>query len=128
MFILSFHKKHRVVLARFSGVVSSEDLKQLDNALAALVAREGFVPGIFDFSTIEASAVPKSFLVTYARLPQILLAQERIIVAPQPEVYDLACAFAVQQRDSGNMEPKVVRDLEDAYRLFGVNEAGFQTL
>jgi hypothetical protein len=55
MFVLSFQKKHRVVLARFSGIVSSEDLKQLDYALAALVARKGFVRGIFDFSTIEAS-------------------------------------------------------------------------
>ena len=127
MFVLSFHKTHRVVMARFSGVVSSEDLKRLDDALAALVSREGFVRGIFDFSIIEASAVPKSFLVTYARLPQILLAQERVIVAPQQEVFDLACAYAVQQRDFGNMEPKVVRSLEDAYRLFGVDEAGFET-
>jgi len=47
--------------------------------------------GIFDFSTIEAIAVPKSFLTTYARLPQTnLMAQERKIVAPQPEVYELA--------------------------------------
>jgi hypothetical protein len=125
MFVLSFDKKHRVVLARFFGIVSSDDLKQLDDSLAALVAREGFVGGIFDFSPIEASAVPKSFLVTYARLPQILLAQERVIVAPQSEVYGLACEYAAQQRDFGNMEPKVVRNLEDAYRLFGVDEGGF---
>ena len=128
MFVLSFHKEHRVALARFSGIVSSEDLTQLDDALAALVTREGFVRGIFDFSTIEANAVPRSFLVTYARLPQILLAQERVIVAPQQEVYDLACAYAVQQRDFGNMEPTVVRDLKEAYRLFGVEETGFGPL
>jgi hypothetical protein len=127
MFVLSFHKKHRVALAQFFGIVSSEDLKQLDYALAALVAREGFMRGIFDFSPIEANAVPKSFLVTYARLPQILLAEERVIVAPQQEVYDLACAYAIQQRASGNMEPRVVRDLEDAYRLLGVDEADFGT-
>jgi hypothetical protein len=58
-------------------------------------------------------------------LPQILLGQERVIVVPQQEAYDLACAYAVQQRNSGNMEPKVVRDLVDAYRLFGVSEADF---
>jgi hypothetical protein len=108
-----------------AGAGIAEDLKQLDNALAALVAREGFMRGIFDFSAIEANAVPKSFLVTYARLPQIL-AEERVIVAPQQEVYDLARAYAVQQRDSGNIEPKVVRDLQDACRLFGVDEAGFE--
>ena len=105
--------------------MSSEDLERIDGALAAFVAREGFVRGIFDFSTIEANAVPLTFLVRYGRLPQILLGQERVIVVPQQEAYDLACAYAVQQRDFGNMEPKIVRDLADAYRLFGVNEADF---
>ena len=126
MYVLSFHEKHRIALARFSGIVSTEDFERLDNALAALVAREGFMPGIFDFSAIEAHAVPKTFLVKYARLPQVLLGQERVIVAPQQEVYDLACAFAVQQRDFGNMEPKVVRVMDDACRLFGVDEADFE--
>ena len=125
MFVLSFDEQHRVVLARFSGIVSSEDLERIDDALATLVAREGFVRGIFDFSAVEANAVPLTFLVRYGRLPQILLGQERAIVAPQQEVYDLACAYAVQQLDFGNMEPKVVRDLDDAYRLFGVAEADF---
>jgi hypothetical protein len=37
-------------------------------------------------------------------LPQILLGQERIIVAPQQEIYELACAYAAQQRDFGNVE------------------------
>ena len=126
MYVLSFHEKHRIALARFSGVVSTEDFERLDNALAALVAREGFMPGIFDFSTIHAHAVPRTFLVRYARLPQILLGQERVIVAPQQEVYDLACAYVVQQRDFGNMEPKVVRGLDDACRLFGVDGADFE--
>src|SRR5215467_6897676 len=125
MYVLSFHEKHRLVLARFSGVVSTEDFERLDDALAALVAREGFMPGIFDFSAIDAHAVPATFLVRHARLPQVLLGQERIIVAPQQEVYDLACAFAAQQRDFGNTEPKVVRHLGDACRLFGVDEADF---
>jgi hypothetical protein len=125
MFVLSFDEQNRVVLARFSGIVSTEDLERIDVALAALVAREGFVRGIFDFSTIEVNAVPQTFLVRYGRLPQILLGQERVIVAPQQEVYDLACAYAVQQRDFGNMEPKVVRELDDACRLFGIDEADF---
>jgi hypothetical protein len=127
MFVLSFHKKHRIVLARFSGVVSSEDLRQLDEALAALVAQEGFMRGIFDFSSIEANAVPRSFLTAYARLPQtILMGQERVIVAPQPDVYELAFAYAVQQRDSGDMEPKIVLNLADAFRLFDTDGAGFE--
>ena len=105
-----------------------EDQKGEFRDVMERLAREGFVRGIFDFSVIEASAVPRSFLVAYARLPQILLDRQRVIVAPQQEVYDLACAYAVQQLDFGNMKPEVVRALEDAYRLLGIDEADFKAL
>jgi hypothetical protein len=59
-------------------------------------------------------------------LPQILLGQERIIVAPQQEIYELACAYAVQQRDFGNVEPQVVRTLGDAYRILDLHQADFR--
>jgi hypothetical protein len=86
---------------QFAGVLSTEDIEGFDKALAAFVSRHGFARGIFDFSSVQANAVPQSFLVWRARLPQILLGQERIIVAPQQEIYELACAYAAQQRDFG---------------------------
>jgi hypothetical protein len=98
MFSLSFDSNHRVVLAQFGGVLSTEDIEDFDKALAAFVSRHGFARGIFDFSSIQANAVPQSFLVRRARLPQILLGQERIIVAPQQEIYELACAYRINVR------------------------------
>jgi len=38
-------------------------LKVFDKALAAFVSRHGFARGIFDFSSVQANAVPQSFLV-----------------------------------------------------------------
>jgi hypothetical protein len=61
-----------------------------------------------------------------ARLPQILLGQQRIIVAPQQEIYELACAYAAQQRDFGNVEGQVVRALGDAYRMLCLGQANFR--
>src|SRR5260370_26345055 len=98
MFSLSFDSNHRVLLAQFSGVLSSEDIKGLDKALVAFVSRHGLARGILDFSSVQANAVPQSFLVCRARLPQILLGQKRITVAPQQEIYALASAYAIQQR------------------------------
>jgi hypothetical protein len=126
MFSLSFDSTHRVLLAQFAGVLSSEDINGLDKALAAFVSRHGFTPGIVDFSAIEANAVPQSFFKWRARLPQILLGQERIIVAPQQEIHELACAYAAQQRDSGNVEPQVVRALSEAYRILDLDQADFR--
>jgi hypothetical protein len=104
MFTLSFDSNRRVLLAQFAGVLSTEDIEGFDKALAAFVSRHGFARGIFDFSSVQANAVPQSFLVWRARLPQILLGQERIIVAPQPEIYEPACAYAAQARLSGLSE------------------------
>ena len=117
MFSLSFDSNHRVLLAQFAGVLSTEDIEGFDKALAAFLSRHGFARGIFDFTSVQANAVRQSFLVWRARLPQILLGQERVIVAPQQEIYELACAYAAQQRDFGRVEGQVVRALGDAYRM-----------
>ena len=126
MFALSFDSNHRVLLAQFAGVLSTEDIEGFDKSLAAFVSRHGFVRGIFDFSSVQANAVPQSFLVRRARLPQILLGQERIIVAPQQEIYGLACAYAAQQRDFGNVEAQVVRTLDDAYLALDLKQPDFR--
>jgi hypothetical protein len=126
MFNLSFESGYRVVLAQFAGVLSSEDIKGLDKALAAFVARHGLARGILDFSSVQANAVPRSFLIWRARLPQILLGQERIIVAPQQEIYELACAYAAQQRDFGNIQGQIVRTLGDAYLALDLKQTDFR--
>jgi hypothetical protein len=128
MFSLSFDSNHRVVLAQFGGVLSTEDIEDFDKALAAFVSRHGFARGIFDFSSVQANAVPQSFLVKRARLAQILLGQERVIVAPQQEIYELARAYAAQQRDFGNVEGQVVRTLKEAYRMLDLENADFRPL
>jgi hypothetical protein len=128
MFRLSFDSNHRVLLAQFAGVLSSEDIEGLHNALVAFVARHGLARGILDFSSVQANALPRSFLVRRARLPQILLRQEQIIVAPQQELYELACAYAAQQRDFGNIGDQVVRALDDAYRMLDLQPSDFRPL
>jgi hypothetical protein len=128
MFTLSFDSNHRVLLAQFAGVLSSEDIEGLHNALVAFVAQHGFARGILDFSSVQANALPRSFLVRRARLPQILLRQERIIVAPQQELHELACAYAAQQRDFGNIGGQVVRALDDAYRMLDLKQSDFRPL
>ena len=101
---------------------SSEDVESLDRTLAAFVSRHGFARGIFDFSLVEVNAAPQTFLVWHGRLPQILLGQERVIVTPQQWSYELACAYAAQQRDFGNMQPQVVRSLREACHCCGLND------
>jgi hypothetical protein len=70
----------------------------------------------------------KRFLAERGRMPEIVPGQERVIVAPDLEIYDLTRAYATQQRDFGNLEPRVVLSLWDAYRLLGLDEPDFQAI
>jgi hypothetical protein len=126
MFSLLFDSGHRVLLAQFAGVLSSEDIEGLHNALVAFVAHHGFARGILDFSSVHANALPRSFLVWRARLPLILLDQERVIVAPQQELHELARAYVAQQRDFGNLEGQIVRTLDDAYLALDLKQPDFR--
>jgi hypothetical protein len=124
----SFDSNHRVLLAQFTGVLTSEDIKGLDKALGAFVARHGVARRILDFSSVQANAVPRSFLTWRAQLPQILLGQERVIVAPQQEIYELACAHAAVQRDFGNIQGQIVRTLDDACLALDLKQPDFRPL
>jgi hypothetical protein len=128
MFAFAFERTHRVLLVRFTGIFSSEDIVPLECAVKAFVAQEGPVRHLLDFSGITAIAVPKTLVAQRARLPEIVPGQERVIVAPHQEMYDLARTYATQQRDFGNLEPRVVRSLWDAYRLLDLDEPDFQAI
>jgi hypothetical protein len=125
MFSLSFDSNHRVLLAQFEGVLSSDDIKSLDKALARFVTHRGLARGILDFSSVQANALPRSFLIWRARSLLTLLDQERVIVAPQQELYELARAYVAQQRDFGNLEGQVVRTLHDAYLALDLKQPDF---
>lgn len=126
MFTLAFEHMHRVLLVRFTGIFTPEDIAQLDRAVMEFAAQAGPVRRLLDFSNIEAFAISHTLLAERGRLVAIMPSEERVIVAPNVEVYDLARAYASQQRDFGNLEPRVVMSLWDAYRLLGLNAPEFQ--
>ena len=128
MFTLAFEHTHRVLLVRYVGIFTPEDIVQLDRSVIEFVARQGPVRGLLDFSNVEAFAVSHTLLVERGRLVAIMPSQERVIVAPNAEIYELARSYASQQRDFGNLEPRVVLSLCDAYRLLGLDKPDFQAI
>jgi hypothetical protein len=120
MFTLAFERTQRVLLARFVSILSSEDFVQFDAAVMAFVTREGLVRCLLDLSGVEAVAVPHTFFAGRGRAP--------VIVAPHLEAYDLARAYASRQREFGNIEPRVVLSMWDAYRLLGLALPDFQPI
>jgi hypothetical protein len=128
MFTLAFERTHRVLLAHFTGIFTSADILQLDREVIAFVAQQGPVRGLMDFSDIEAFAVPETLVAERGRMAAIVPGQERVIVVPSAEIYKLARTYASEQRDVGNLEPRVVMSLADAYRLLGLDQPEFEPL
>lgn len=128
MLTLTYERTARVLLVSFSGILSSDDLYDLDRASADFVVAEGPVRSILDFSAIQTVAVPTTLLIRRGRQPQIFPGQRRVILAPQDEVYDLARSYANLQRDFGNVEPLVVQSFDAALRALRLKKPKFQPL
>jgi hypothetical protein len=129
MFALAFEDRYRVLLVRFSGIHVPEDISKLDWAATEIVAWDGPMRGLLlDYTSVEAVAVPHSFIAYRARLPQISSGYERVMVAPNPELYELARTYASLQHDFGNLGPRVTLSLWDAYQLLGLDKPDFQDI
>jgi len=129
MFALLFGAREKVMLTRYSGVFSSDDMSALDEFVAGFIAREGYyVRSIFDFTAVKAIAVPRLRLLERGRKARMNPDQDRVAVAPQQEIYDLCCDYAQGQLDIGNGKLMVVRTLPEALHLLGLSNPDFQPL
>ena len=129
MFTLLFATREKVMLTRYGGVFSSDDISALDEFVAGFIAREGFyVRSIFDFTAVRAVAIPRPRLLERGRKTRMNPGQDRVVVAPQQEIYNLYCDYAQGQLDIGNGKMMVVHTLAEALRLLGLSNPNFQPL
>ena len=126
MIEVAFERRHRILLGRFIGVFSSDDIEALDRVVKKFVQENGPVVGLMDWSDVDTIAVPPWRLIQRGRAPQIALGQQRVMVAADGPLHDMVRAYADQQRNYGNLEPVVVRSLEEAYDALGVVDPVFE--
>src|SRR3954471_1645495 len=117
MFTLAYETRHKVLLARFTGVFSSEDVAALDRAVIEFTARHGAVHGLLDFTGLEATTVPMSKLLQRAQQPPISPGYKRIFVVSETQGHEGVREFASQQAVAGVERPQIVSTLDEAYRL-----------
>jgi hypothetical protein len=129
MFTLFFEAREKVMLTRYTGVLSSDDIAALDEFVRGFVAREGFyVRSIFDLTGVEVFAIPRPQLFKRGRKLRINPGQDRVFVAPQHEIYELYREYAQDQLDIGNGKMMVVKCLDEALRLLRLHDPDFQPL
>ncbi|SRR6266404_6850114 len=118
--------RYRVLLGRFSGMLTPDDLAALRPATTNCVAKEGRSRGLRDFSEVTEVAVPTSVFVSLGNETSAISHQQRVFVMPEPELYGLGRMYSTYQRLIGNLEPVVVSSLQDAYDVLQMTEPNFQ--
>jgi hypothetical protein len=125
MLRLAFDRKNRVLRVSVSGIFASEDLEALDHAVIEFIAREGQVRSIYDYSAVEAVAVPQSRIVQRAQQPAIVR-EERVMVVSPAVGGDAMRAYGRYQREAGEKEPMMVDSLEEAYAALRLRNPRFE--
>jgi hypothetical protein len=129
MFTILFEAREKVMLTRYSGVFSSDDISSHDEFVAGFIAREGiYLRTIFDFTAVEAVAIPRQRLLERGKKLRTNPGQDRIVVAPQQDIYELFRDYAQAQLDIGNGKMMVVQRFDEALRLLGLRDPNFQPL
>jgi hypothetical protein len=124
MLSLAFDRRHRVLRITVSGIFSSEDMEEMDNATVEFVARHGQVRGIFDYTEVAAFAVPDSRLAERAQQPSAI--QQRVVVASRVSGGERARTYARYRREAGQREATIVGSLDEAYALLGLRNPRFE--
>jgi len=119
MFALFYEPRHRVVLVRVSGVLSSEDIATHDRVLLPFLADKTDVRAIYDFSSVETLAIPASKIAQRGQRPAIVTGR-RVVVSSDQGGAEFARIIADEQRAAGLAEPTIVPTLEEAYVLLGL--------
>jgi hypothetical protein len=125
-FEMFFDRNHKVLLVRFGRALTRQALESMVQAAREFVAVHGNCDGIVDFSAVEKLDLDVAYLRAYGGSPRVMAGARRILVAPDDEVFGVARLYGLHQSNSQGEEPMVVRDLQAAYDLLGLEDLDFQ--
>lgn len=128
VFTLAYDRPHNVLMARFSGVLSSEDVEAHDHAVLAFTVRHGRPwHGLVDLTGVELVSMPVSRLVWRSQQPPFNPGYKRVLVASGPAAMEFARTFAGQQTAASMGSVPIASTLQEAYRLLRLpKEARFE--
>ena len=126
MFHIEFDRHHRLAWARFSREFVRDDILAFDQATKAFIATEGCAHFVFDFTAVDSVAMPDRALAERGKRPHMCPGYQRIIVAPQPEIFGLYRLFGANQSMVGSAAPIIVKTMKHALIHLGVGKPDFK--
>ena len=123
---LQFERKHHVLLITYGKVATPASALAAYDSVERFVSSKGPCSVLGDLSTIENVDVPGDFVRSLAWMPTVIPpGLQRVVVAPRSDVYGLSRMFQLY-RDKMSSDVHVVRTLEEAYSLLGLESPEFE--
>ncbi len=131
-FLLAVDRNHRVLRAKATGVIATQDLEDLDTALIAFLSREEATDeapyrGLYDFSEVASIAVPQSRAAARGSRMSIVRGQ-RVMVRSQSVSCGVVGTFVQSQKLTGDNLLTVVDSLDEAHTLLGLDMPKFEVI
>jgi hypothetical protein len=129
-FVLAFERAHRVLWAKATGVIATQDLIDLDMASISFLAREERadgppIRGLYDFSEMSAIVVPQTKAAARGSRSAIVRGQ-RVMVKSRTATCGIVETFTQSQRLAGSNLLAVVDSLAEAHALLGLSAPRFE--
>ena len=129
-FVLAFERTHRVLWAKATGVIATQDLIDLDMASIAFLAHEEKadgppIRGLYDYSDMAAIAVPQNKAAMRGSRSAIVRGQ-RVMVKSRSLACGIVDTYVQSQRLAGHDLLAVVDSLDEAHALLGLDAPRFE--
>lgn len=125
MIIFAIVRNKRVLRVDCALAVTLENLKHIEAARDLVLAREGPMHQILDFTAAPPVDVPTVLARERAAVPPSAPGHRRVHVAPGDHLYGMMRMYSAYQDDPGLL---IVRSLDQAYDVLGVAAGDFEPL
>lgn len=125
MITFAIARTKRVLRVDCALAVTAGNMKRLEAARDLVLAREGPMHQIFDFTAAPPGDIPTALARERAAVPLAAPGHRRVHVAPDDHLYGMMRMYSAYQDDPGLL---IVRNLDQAYEALDVAAQEFEPL
>jgi hypothetical protein len=122
----SIDRRTGVLLVQFNGAVTVETLRKFDEEVKALMAVEGAMPAIVDFTGLTSVDLATPAVVERGGRQRLMPGQPRVFVSANSLLFGFLRVYGAYQDGIGEKAPIVVSLLSEAFRALSVTDPQFE--
>lgn len=122
----SIDRRTGVLLVKFAGAMTIDRLRAFDEEVKALVAAEGPMPAIIDFTEVSSVDVETTAVVDRGGSRRQMVGQPRVFVSTNPLLFGLLRLYGAYQEAIDEKAPLVVTSLAEAFEALSVVDPKFE--